>query len=70
MPDAQPRIFSGSSNPEFTEKVCKYLDLSMGEIELKKFSDGEIWAKYKENIRGLDVYIIQSTMSPAENLME
>jgi ribose-phosphate pyrophosphokinase len=70
MPESQPRIFSGSSNPEFTEKVCKYLDLSMGEIELKKFSDGEIWAKYKENIRGCDVYIIQSTMSPAENLME
>lgn len=70
MPESQPRIFSGSSNPEFAEKVCNYLNLSIGEVELKKFSDGEIWAKYKENIRGRDVYIIQSTMSPAENLIE
>ena len=70
MPEAQPRIFSGSSNPLLTEKICNYLNLPKGEIELKRFSDGEIWVKYKENIRGCDVYIVQSTMSPAENLME
>jgi ribose-phosphate pyrophosphokinase len=39
-------------------------------IELKRFSDGEIWVKYGENIRGLDVFIIQSTNPPADNLME
>jgi phosphoribosylpyrophosphate synthetase len=39
-------------------------------IELKRFSDGEIWVKYGENIRGLDVFIIQSTNPPAENWME
>jgi len=70
MPNSQPRIFSGSSNPELTDRVCDYLNIHKGEVELKRFSDGEIWAKYKENIRGCDVYIIQSTMSPAENLME
>ena len=63
-------IFSGSSNPELTNKICKYLNLPIGQMELKRFNDGEIWVKFKENIRGRDVYIIQSTMPPAENLME
>ncbi len=64
------RIFSGNSNPEFTEKICEYLNITAGQVELKRFSDGEIWVKYKENIRGRDVYVVQSTMPPAENLME
>ncbi len=70
MHNSEPRIFSGSSNPEFTEKICKYLGIPQGQIDLRKFSDGEIWTKFKENIRGRDVYIVQSTMPPAENLME
>ncbi|VAX23276.1 Ribose-phosphate pyrophosphokinase [hydrothermal vent metagenome] len=70
MTEPQLIIFSGSSNPELTKKICDYLNLTEGLLELKRFSDGEIWAKYKENIRGRDVYIVQSTMPPAENLME
>lgn len=70
MVDSKPRIFSGSSNPEFSEKICQYLGFAQGQVELKRFRDGEIWVKFKENIRGLDVYIVQSTMPPAENLME
>ena len=66
----EPRIFSGSANPIFTEKILNYLGLSQGEIDIKKFKDGEIWVKYKENIRGRDVYIVQPTQPPAENLME
>ncbi len=65
-----PRIFSGSSNPELTQKIVDALDLPLGNVERKKFSDGEIWIKFKENIRGGDVYIVQSTHPPAENLME
>lgn len=65
-----PRIFSGTSNPIFSQKVTEYLGLSPGSVDIMRFSDGEIWAKYKENIRGRDVYIIQSTHPPAENLME
>ncbi|MBU1095581.1 MAG: ribose-phosphate pyrophosphokinase [Bacteroidetes bacterium] len=64
------RVFSGNSNTEFTRKICEYLNITEGQIDLKKFSDGEIWAKYKENVRGRDVYIVQSTMPPAENLLE
>ncbi|PID60687.1 MAG: ribose-phosphate pyrophosphokinase [Ignavibacteriae bacterium] len=64
------KIFSGSSNPELAKKISKNLGIPLGAMESKKFSDGEIWVKYKENIRGRDVYLIQSTHNPAENLME
>ncbi|MCX6152040.1 MAG: ribose-phosphate pyrophosphokinase [Ignavibacteriales bacterium] len=64
------RIFSGSSNPKLAERIASNLKTDLGEIELQRFSDGEIWVKYKENIRGLDIFIIQSTHPPAENLME
>lgn len=63
-------IFSGSSNVGLTDKICEYLNVKKGLISRKVFSDGEIWIKFKENIRGRDVYLIQSTMPPAENLME
>jgi ribose-phosphate pyrophosphokinase len=66
----QPLIFSGTSSKELTEKICKYLNLTPGLIDFRKFSDGEIWVKFMENIRGRDVFIIQSTHPPAENLME
>jgi ribose-phosphate pyrophosphokinase len=65
-----PLIFSGSSNPELTRKICKYLKLSQGTLDMRKFSDGEIWVKFMENIRGRDIFIVQSTNPPAENLME
>lgn len=65
-----PIIFSGSSNPGLATKISNYIGIPLGALELKKFSDGEIWVKYKENIRGGDVYLIQSTHTPAENLME
>ncbi len=65
-----PFIFSGSSNEELTRKICQYLGLSQGNVDIRTFSDGEIWVKFLENIRGRDVYIVQSTQPPAENLME
>jgi len=65
-----PRIFSGSSNPELANKIADNIGTPLGALELKKFSDGEIWVKFKENIRGGDVYLIQSTHNPAENLIE
>lgn len=66
----QPLIFSGTSSKELTEKICKYLNLTPGLIDFRRFSDGEIWVKFMENIRGRDVFIVQSTHPPAENLME
>ena len=70
MSKTEFRIFSGSSNAKLAERITKYLKTELGEVELRRFSDGEIWVKYKENIRGLDIFIIQSTNPPAENLME
>ncbi len=64
------KIFSGRSNLSFAEKVAGSIDLPLGDIAIQTFSDGEIWVKYTENIRGSDVYIIQSTNPPAEQLME
>jgi ribose-phosphate pyrophosphokinase len=64
------KIFSGSSNLPLAEKIAHKLNMSLGLIELKRFSDGEIWVKYLENIRGSDIFIVQSTNSPSENLLE
>ena len=68
MPDF--KIASGRSNPELSEKVAASLGLSLSEVSIKNFSDGELWVKYEENVRGVDLFVIQSTFSPAENLME
>lgn len=64
------KIFSGSSNLPLAEKIAKKLNKPLGLIELKRFSDGEIWVKFLENIRGSDIFIVQSTNPPAENLLE
>ncbi len=63
-------LFSGTSNRPLAEEVAQYLELPLGAIEIRTFSDGEIFVKYQENIRGADVFIVQSTNSPATNLME
>jgi len=64
------KIFAGRSNPELAQKISKQFGKELGEVTIKNFSDGEIWVKYEENIRGTDVFIIQSTNAPAENLVE
>ncbi|MCK5287859.1 MAG: ribose-phosphate pyrophosphokinase [Candidatus Omnitrophica bacterium] len=64
-------IFSGSSNLKLAEKVCKTLKVNMGEAFVSKFSDGEIRVKIKDNVRGKDVFVIQSTCPPVnDNLVE
>ena len=63
-------IFAGGSNIPLAEKIVSRIGKPLGMIELKRFRDGEIWVKYGENIRGLDVFIIQSTNPPADNWME
>ena len=65
-----PRIFSGITSSVLTDRIVKYLGIEPGEIISKRFSDGEIWVKYLENIRGRDVFIIQSTHPPADHIME
>ena len=64
------KIFSGRSNPILAENIANNLNQKLGEISIRTFADGEIWVKYEENIRGCDVFIIQSTNGPSENIME
>jgi ribose-phosphate pyrophosphokinase len=64
------KIVSGRSNKELAEKVAEFSGLDLASVTIRTFSDGEIWAKFEENIRGVDLFIIQSTHAPADNLME
>ena len=64
------KIFSGRSNPTLSQKIVESLGIELGQLNIQNFADGELWIKFEENIRGTDVFIIQSTNSPAENIME
>jgi len=64
-------VFTGNANPELAAKVAAQLHIPLGDIDVGKFSDGEIAVEIKENVRGADVFIIQSTCQPTnDNLME
>ena len=64
------KIFSGNSNRLLAEKICDYLGVSLGKLNISQFSDGELSVAFDENIRNEDVFIIQSTNPPAENILE
>ena len=65
------KIFSGNSNPLLAQEVGEFLNLKLGEISISRFADGEIYAQIKENVRGTDVFIIQSICNPVnDNLVE
>ncbi len=68
--ETQVRLFSGSASNVLAEKIAKAYGQPLGKVQHYKFSDGEIQASYEESIRGQSVFVIQSTMPPAENLME
>ncbi|MGQ9500041.1 MAG: ribose-phosphate pyrophosphokinase [Dissulfurimicrobium sp.] len=71
MPVNNIKIFSGNSNPALAQEICDYLGLPMGRATVKTFSDGEVFVEIGENVRGADVFIIQSTCPPVNNnLME
>lgn len=63
-------LMSGSANRPLAEEIARQLDRELCRVTLKRFADGEIFVKIDENVRGRDVYIIQSTNPPAENLLE
>ena len=64
-------VFSGNANKPLARKVCDYLSLPLGKLEISRFPDGEIDMKIMEDVRGADVYVIQPTCPPVnENLME
>jgi len=63
-------LISGNGNAEISRRIAENLNVELRDVEVDRFSDGEIHVKIKENIRGTDVFIIQPTMPPAENLLE
>src|SRR5512143_3500645 len=64
-------IFSGSSNRELAESICRYVEVPLGRAEITKFSDGESYVEIGENVRGVNCFVVQSTSTPVNhNLME
>ncbi|MBO6917292.1 MAG: ribose-phosphate pyrophosphokinase [Rhizobiaceae bacterium] len=65
------KIFAGNSNQQLAENICQYLNLHLGKASVRRFADQEIFVEIQENVRGEDVFIVQSTSYPAnDNLME
>ena len=63
-------LLSGTANRPLAEEVAQHLGQPLCKVTIKRFADGEIFVKIDENVRGRDVYIIQPTNPPADNLME
>jgi len=65
------RLFSGTSNQPLTTSIVENIGMPMGNMNIKRFADGEIYLQYMESIRGLDIFFVQSTCKPTNsNLME
>jgi ribose-phosphate pyrophosphokinase len=64
------RIFAGNASRHLAESICQRLHVPLGQADVSRFEDGEVSVKIIENIRGTDVFIIQATGAPADNLME
>lgn len=65
------KIFTGTANPALAREMCANLGLDLGEVKLRRFSDGEINLQILENVRGADCFVVQPTCSPVEfHLME
>ena len=64
-------LFSGRSNPDLAAKIAEHLGIDLGDVELKTFANGEMYCRYRESIRGADVFIVQSCSPPVnDHLME
>jgi ribose-phosphate pyrophosphokinase len=69
--DSSLKLFTGNAHPGLAREICDYLKISLGSLNLTRFSDGEIYCQILENVRGTDVFVIQPLGPPVnENLME
>ena len=65
------KVFAGSSNPGLTQRIARYLGVSLGRVRIDQFPDGELIVKLDDDVRGRDVFVIQSTCAPVNrNLVE
>ncbi|MCK9563159.1 MAG: ribose-phosphate pyrophosphokinase [Bacteroidales bacterium] len=71
MTVANLMVFSGNANPELAEEIARHLFVPLGSATVSEFSDGEINIEIRENVRGQDIFVVQSTCAPTnKNLME
>ena len=71
MAQGKIMVFTGNANPKLAEEVAAYLGISLGDATVARFSDGEVLVELLENVRGKDVFVLQSTCHPTnDNLME
>ena len=65
------KVFSGNATPLLADEICQYLHLPLSQVMVRRFSDGEVFVEVGENVRGADVFVIQSTSPPVnDHLME
>jgi ribose-phosphate pyrophosphokinase len=65
------KVFAGNANPELALEICRALNIELGNAMVRQFSDGEIYLQIRENVRGMDVFVIQPTCTPVDrNMME
>ena len=64
------RIFAGNASRRLAQSICDRLQVPLGDADVGRFEDGEVSVRFNENIRGSDVFVIQATGAPADNLME
>ncbi|MBN2583533.1 MAG: ribose-phosphate pyrophosphokinase [Planctomycetes bacterium] len=67
--DRELKIFSGGSNPELAQKICDYLDIPMGMATISHFPDGETFIKLEEDVRGRDIFVVQSIVHTPNNFL-
>ncbi|MBQ6166532.1 MAG: ribose-phosphate pyrophosphokinase [Muribaculaceae bacterium] len=67
---AEMKVFSGTNSRYVAEKIAEKLGVELGKVKISRFADGEFEVCYEEPVRGAEVYLVQSTFSPSENLME
>jgi ribose-phosphate pyrophosphokinase len=63
-------VFTGNANPLLADEITRHLHVPLGRADVGRFSDGEVSVEIMENVRGRDVFIVQPTLPPADNLME
>jgi ribose-phosphate pyrophosphokinase len=65
------KVFAGNSNRRLAESICNYLNVPLGKASVRRFADQEIFVEIQENVRGEDVFVVQSTSFPTnDHLME
>jgi ribose-phosphate pyrophosphokinase len=70
LPKSGFKLLAGTANRGLAEEISRHLDIELCKVTCSRFADGEIFVRIDENVRGMDVFIVQSTNAPAENIME